>query len=68
MPSSLDQEPFNQALLEPPARDGSDRDRLHAAAREPPPWPWRVTVPLIAGLSLALWTGMAGIVRALGAG
>ena len=68
MPSSLDQEPFNPALLEPAARDGPDRDRLHAAAGEPPPWPWRVTVPLIAGLSLALWAGIVVIGRALGAG
>lgn len=39
-----------------------------AVPDEPPPWPWRVAVPLIAGLSLALWVGAVRIVRVLGAG
>ena len=40
----------------------------HAVANEPPPWPWRVAVPLIAGLSLALWIGLARMLRVVGAG
>ena len=60
--------PFNPALLKPIAGDGADRGLLQAAADEPPPWPWRVAVPLIAGLSLALWVGLVGLFRVLGAG
>lgn len=67
MPSS-DRAPFNPTLLEPAAGDGTVRSLPHAAADEPSPWPWRVAVPLIAGLSLALWVGLAGMLRLLGAG
>ena len=41
---------------------------LHAAADEPSSWPWRVAVPVIAGLSLALWVGLVGLFRVFGAG
>ena len=65
---SFHRAPLDPALLEPAAHDGSDRDRLHAVADEPPPWPWRLAVPLIAGLSLALWAGVVRMARMLGAG
>lgn len=68
MPPSVHRAPLNPASLKPATDDGAGRDRLHAAADEPQPWPWRVAVPLIAGLSLALWAGVAGILRVLGAG
>ncbi len=65
---SYDRAPLNPASLNPVAGDGADRGRLHAAAEGPRPWPWRVAVPLIAGLSLALWAGLVGMFRVLGAG
>ena len=68
MLSLFDRAPFNTALLGSATDDGADRDPLHAAADEPAPWPWRVAVPLIAGLSLALWAGLVGMLRLLGAG
>ncbi len=66
MPSSH-RAPFNPALLEPAADDGADQ-AAHAVADRPSPWPWRVAVPVIAGLSLALWVGLAAVLRLLGAG
>ena len=67
MPPSFHRTPF-PALIEPAADDGADRELPRAVIDEPPPWPWRVAVPLIAGLSLALWVGLARVVRVIGAG
>ena len=67
MPSSCDRAPFNLTLLEAGAEDRADRGLPCAAAEGPPPWPLRVALPLIAGLSLALWAGIVGALRLLGA-
>lgn len=60
--------PSHNRAFEPLTLDEADSGPLRAVATEPPPWPWRVALPLIAGLSLALWAGIGWVLRMLGAG
>lgn len=46
---------------------GAESGRSQAVPKEPP-WPLVVVLQLIAGLSLALWAGIGGLWRMLGAG
>lgn len=68
MPPTWDRVSSDQALLKPITFGRADAGLSHDTANEPPPWPLIVVLPLIAGLSLALWAGVWGISRMLGAG
>lgn len=63
LPFSNSRASFGLALVQPVAAEAVFPSQLLAAAYEPQPWPLVITLPLTAGLSLALW---AGIGRMLG--
>lgn len=44
------------------AIDAVSCSRVPAATYEPPPWPLVVVLPLITGLSITLWAGIARFV------
>ncbi len=56
---------FDRVPLQPVEHGRADPSDSNAA---PQPWPLMVTVPLIAGLSLALWAAIGDIVVMLAAG
>jgi len=60
---SVNQVSFDRASVIAVAAGAVSTGRSQAATDEPPPWPLVVVLPLIAGLSVALW---AGIGRLLG--
>lgn len=65
MPPPRDRASPSQALLQRGGFGAAEPGLPPAATKEPPPLPWVIVLPLIAGLSLALWGGVGGMVRLL---
>lgn len=68
LPFSLNQVSFSLAPVQTVAAGAVFPSQLLAATHEPRPWPLTITLPLTAGLSLALWTGIGRLLGMATAG
>jgi len=65
LPLSYYRVSFARAPFEATAIDAVSRNRFSDASDELPPWPLVVVLPLITGLSITLWAGIARLVSML---
>ncbi len=68
LPFLLNQVSFSLAPVQMVATGAVSSSQMLAATHEPRPWPLVVTLPLTAGLSLALWAGIGRLLGILIAG